>query len=141
MSRVLELGEVESPAALKALGKLSALGRSAIPPVLEALAHADKKQTVAYVDVLSQTLTDKTFPLFGEGLKENNVRVVAGIAWAMTSSDQYDPSLLLELLRDPDTDKAAVITILKHNNKRLNVYQLLRVAYEVEPHERRRSLA
>ena len=136
MSRVLELGEVESPAALKALGKLSALGRSAIPPVLEALAHADKKQTVAYVDVLSQTLTDKTFPLFGEGLKENNERVVAGIAWAMTSSDQYDPSLLLELLRDPDTDKAAVITILKHNNKRLNVYQLLRVAYEVEPHEK-----
>lgn len=136
MSQVLELGEVESPAALKALQKLSTLGGSAVAPVLEALAHADKKQTVAYVDVLSQTLTDKTFPLFGEGLKEKNERVVAGIAWAMTSSNQYNPSLLLELLRDPDTDKAAVISVLKHNNKRLNVYELLRVAYKVEPHEK-----
>ncbi|MFB3063652.1 MAG: HEAT repeat domain-containing protein, partial [Gammaproteobacteria bacterium] len=136
MSQVLELGEVESPAAVKALEKLSTLGGSAVPPVLEALAHADKKQTVAYVDVLSQTLSDKTFPLYGEGLKEKNERVVAGIAWAMTSSNQYNPSLLLELLRDPDTNKAAVISVLKHNNKRLNVYELLRVAYKVEPHEK-----
>ncbi|MCZ6912651.1 MAG: HEAT repeat domain-containing protein [Proteobacteria bacterium] len=136
MSRVMELGEVESPAAVKALEKLSTLGGSAVPPVLEALAHADKKQTVAYVDILSQTLTDKTFALYGEGLKEKNERVVAGIAWAMTSSNTYNPSLLLELLRDPDTDKAAVISVLKHNIKRLNIYELLRVAYKVEPHEK-----
>ncbi|MCZ6499265.1 MAG: HEAT repeat domain-containing protein [Gammaproteobacteria bacterium] len=136
MSRVMELGEVESPAAVKALEKLSTLGGSAVPPVLEALAHADKKQTVAYVDILSQTLTDKTFALYGEGLKEKNERVVAGIAWAMTSSNTYNPSLLLELLHDPDTDKAAVISVLKHNIKRLNIYELLRVAYKVEPHEK-----
>jgi serine/threonine-protein kinase len=136
MSQVLETGDIESPAAVKALDKLSTLGGSAVPPLLEALAHADKKQTVAYVDVLSQTLTDKTFPLYGEGLKEKNQRVVAGIAWALTSSGNYDPALLLALLKDPDTNKAAIIEVLKHNNKKLNVYELLRIAYTVEPHEK-----
>ena len=136
MSRVIELGEVESPAAQKALSKLSTLGGSAVAAVLEALAHADKKQTVAYVDVLSQTLNDKTFPLYGDGLKETNERVVAGIAWALTSNNQYNPSLLLDLLQDPDTNKAAVLNVLEHNRKRLNVYELLRITYKVEPHEK-----
>jgi hypothetical protein len=48
-------------------------------------AGCDKNATVAFVDVLS-TLVNKTFPQFVEAMCEGSPRVVAGIAWALTSS-------------------------------------------------------
>ena len=53
---------------LKSVAKLKDLGPGVIQPVMLALADADKNATVALVDVLSTLVSNKTFPLFVEGL-------------------------------------------------------------------------
>ena len=46
-------------------------------------------------------VSQKTFPLFVRGLVEGSPRVIAGISWALTSSRNYPPHLLLEALGTP----------------------------------------
>ena len=46
-------GDPTSPNARKALARLAAMGSGAIEPILEALSSADKKETLAYVEVLT----------------------------------------------------------------------------------------
>src|ERR1700732_5293151 len=85
-----------SPATQKAIARLKELGPSAIEVVFGALPDADKTATVAFVDVLSSLVTPKSFAQFMRGLVEGSPRVVSGISWALTSSRNYPPHLLLE---------------------------------------------
>src|ERR1700722_5009984 len=87
-----------SPATQKTIAKLRDLGPGAIEPVFAALPEADKNATVAFVEVLTGLVSQKTFPQFVEGLVQGSPRVVAGIAWALTSNRNYPPHLLLEAL-------------------------------------------
>ena len=125
-----------SPATQKTIAKLKELGPGAIEPVFAALPEADKNATVAFVEVLTGLVSQKTFPQFVEGLVQGSPRVIAGIAWALTSNRNYPPNLLLEALGTPGVAKAAVLEVITAQKSRFGVRELLNAAYAQEPNEK-----
>jgi eukaryotic-like serine/threonine-protein kinase len=125
-----------SPATQKTIAKLRDLGPGAIEPVFAALPEADKNATVAFVEVLTGLVNQKTFPQFIEGLIQGSPRVIAGIAWALTSNRNYPPNLLLEALNTPGVAKAAVLEVIAAQKSRFGVRELLTAAYTQEPNEK-----
>jgi eukaryotic-like serine/threonine-protein kinase len=125
-----------SPATQKSIAKLKDLGPGAIEPVFAALPEADKNATVAFVEVLTGLVNQKTFPHFVEGLVQGSPRVIAGIAWALTSNRSYPPHLLLEALGTPGVAKAAVLEVIAAQKSRFGVRELLNAAYTQEPNEK-----
>jgi len=136
IEEIREAGDPLNPAAQKALAKLAKLGTGAIPKILDALVGADKKQTVAYVDVLTQFVDNKTFPDFAAALKDGNPRSVQGLAWALTTSRNYNPLLLFDLLAQPDAPKALVLDIIAAQKDRIPVREMINAAYSQEANEK-----
>ncbi|MBC7983185.1 MAG: HEAT repeat domain-containing protein, partial [Candidatus Obscuribacterales bacterium] len=130
------IGDPLNPNAQKALAKLAKLGTGAIPKILDALAVADKKETVAYVEILTQFVDNKTFPDFAASLKDGNPRGAQGIAWALTSSRNYNASLLFDLLAQPDAPKAVVLEVIAAQKDRITVREILNAAYAQEANEK-----
>jgi len=120
----------------KAIASLKALGPSAIEPTLAALPDADKHATVAFVDVLAALASAKTFPTFVTALVEGSPRVIAGVAWALTSSRGYPPHLLLDALAKPGISKSAVLEIINAQRARFSVRELLTAAYAQDSNEK-----
>jgi eukaryotic-like serine/threonine-protein kinase len=125
-----------SPATQKAIARLRDVGATAIAPVFAALPDADKSATLALVDVLAGLVNAKTFPQFVRGLVEGSPRVVSGISWALTSSRNYPPNLLLEALSTPGVSKPAVLEVIAAQKSRFGVRELLSTAYGQEPNEK-----
>jgi eukaryotic-like serine/threonine-protein kinase len=125
-----------SPATQKAIAKLKDLGAPAIECVFGALPEADKNATVAFVDVLAALVTPKTFPVYVRGLVEGSARVIAGISWALTSSRNYPPSMLIEALNTPGISKSAILDVIAAQKNRFSVRDLLTAAYAQEPNEK-----
>jgi HEAT repeat protein/tRNA A-37 threonylcarbamoyl transferase component Bud32 len=125
-----------SPATQKAVARLKEVGPSAIEAVFAALPEADKSTTMALVDVLSSLVSQKTFPQFLRGLVEGSPRVVSGISWALTSSRNYPPHLLLEALATPGISRSAVLEVIAAQKSRFSVRELLAAAYTQEPNEK-----
>jgi serine/threonine-protein kinase len=121
---------------LKSVAKLKSLGPGAIEPVVQALADADKNATVALVDVLSTLVSNKTFPEYLRGLCDGNARIAAGISWALTSSRNYTPGLLLDALNTKGVSKSAVLDVIHAQRDRFNLRELLSAAYAQEPQEK-----
>jgi len=122
--------------AQKAVAKLKELGPAGIPAVLAALPDADKHATVAFVDVLAALANVKSFPVFVEALVQGSPRVIAGVAWALTSSRSYPPHLLLDVLAKPGISKSAVLEVINAQRTRFSVRELLTAAYAQEPNEK-----
>ncbi|MBT8143998.1 MAG: HEAT repeat domain-containing protein [Gammaproteobacteria bacterium] len=120
--------------------KLVALGPAAVPHVIDALGNADRSQTLTFVEVLSELLEPKALPDYIEGLKDNNQRIVSGVAWALTSRKTYDPNELLDLLDDPDVPKATLMQVLGAHKDQLDVRKLLTHAYELAPSEKEAAM-
>jgi len=120
----------------QAVAKLRSVGPAAIEPVFEALSEADKNATVAYIEVLAGLVTVKTFPVFVKGLVEGGPRVIAGIAWALSSSRAYPPNMLLDALATEGVSKSAVLDIISAQKQRFSVRELLNAAYAQEPNEK-----
>ena len=125
-----------SPATQKTIAKLKDLGPGAIEPIFAALPEADKNATVAFVEVLSGLVSQKTFPQFIEGLIQGSPRVVAGISWALTSNRGYPPHLLLEALATPGIAKSAILEVIAGQKSRFSVRDLLTAAYAQEANEK-----
>src|SRR3984885_8605100 len=125
-----------SPATQKAVAKLKTLGAGAIEPIFAALPDADKNATVGFVEALSALVSQKTFPIFVRGLIEGSPRVVAGISWALTSSRNYPPHLLIDALATPGVSKPAVLEIIAAQKQRFSVRDLLQAAYAQEANEK-----
>jgi len=120
----------------KSVAKLKELGPNGIEAVLAALPDADKHATVALVDVLASLATAKSFPTYVEALITGSPRVVAGVAWALTSSRGYPPHLLLDALTKPGVSKSAVLEIINAQRTRFSVRELLTAAYAQEANEK-----
>jgi HEAT repeat protein/tRNA A-37 threonylcarbamoyl transferase component Bud32 len=118
------------------LDKLTRLGPSAIPRVIDALANADKNETVGFVAVLTALLDNRTFATVANGLTEGNQRTVAGVAGALSNSRNYAANLLYGLLDNPQMPKGTVVAILAAQKARLNARELLQRAYGQEPAEK-----
>ncbi len=125
-----------SPARQKAIARLKDVGPGAIEPVLGALPEADKSATMAFVEVLTAVVSQKTFPMFVRGLVEGSPRVISGISWALTNSKNYPHPLLLEALSTPGVSKSAVLDVISAHKSRFNVRELLTAAYAQEPNEK-----
>ncbi|MGC4027498.1 MAG: HEAT repeat domain-containing protein [Steroidobacteraceae bacterium] len=121
---------------LKSVAKLKGLGPGAIEPVIQALADADKNATVALVDVLASLVSNKTFPQFVKGLIEGGPRISSGIAWALTSSRNYSPQLLLEALQTKGVSKSSLLEVIQMQRDRFGVRELLNAAYAQEANEK-----
>jgi HEAT repeat protein/tRNA A-37 threonylcarbamoyl transferase component Bud32 len=120
----------------KAVARLKDVGPGAIEAVLAALPDADKGSTMAFVEVLTGLVSQKTFPQFMRGLVEGSPRVVSGISWALTSSRNYPPHMLLEALATPGISKPTVLEVIAAQKTRFAVRELLAAAYTQEPNEK-----
>jgi serine/threonine-protein kinase len=125
-----------SQATQRAVAKLKGLGAGAIAPIFGALPDADKNATVGFVEALSALVNPKTFPLFVRGLIEGSPRVIAGISWALTSSRNYPPHLLIDALATPGVSKSAILEIITAQKQRFSVRDLLQAAYSQEANEK-----
>jgi serine/threonine-protein kinase len=122
-------GDASSPQARKAVEKLIAMGPSAIPLVLEAIGDAERKETMAYVDVLSTLADDKTLPRIAAGLTDSNPRTVAAVSWALAGAKGFPATHLLKFLEDPDYSRQALIDIISAQKARIPVRDLIAAAY------------
>src|ERR1700691_1817752 len=136
ITQIKSTTDLMSPETQKAIGKLKELGPGAIEPVIAALPEADKHATVAFVDVLGTLATAKTFPQYAQALVQGSPRVVAGVAWALTSSRGYPPHLLLEALATPGIATSALLDVINGQRTRFSVRALLTAAYAQEPNEK-----
>ena len=128
--------DLMSPETQKAIGKLKDIGPGAIESVIAALPESDKHATVAFVDVLATLVTAKTFPQYVQAMVQGSPRVIAGVAWALTSSRGYPPHLLLEALATPGIAKSALLDVINGQRQRFSVRELLTAAYSQEPNEK-----
>src|SRR6185312_6714806 len=97
-----------APETQAAITKLKETGPGSIELIIAQLPDADKNATVAFVVVLAALATPKTFPQYTQALVEGSARVIAGVAWALTSSRAYPPHLLLDALSIQGIAKSAL---------------------------------
>jgi serine/threonine-protein kinase len=128
--------DATDPARQKAVARLKDVGAGAIEPILGALPEADKGATLAFVDVLTALVSQKTFPQFVRGLIEGSPRVISGISWALTNTRNYPHHLLLEALATQGVSKSAILDVIAAQKSRFNVRELLTAAYAQEPNEK-----
>jgi HEAT repeat protein/tRNA A-37 threonylcarbamoyl transferase component Bud32 len=136
ITELKEATDVAAPQTQKAIAKLRELGPGAIEPVTAALADADKIATVAYIEVLTGLVNQKTFPKFIEAMVTGSPRVIAGVAWALSSSRAYPPTMLLEALNTEGIAKSALLDVITAHRNRLSVRELLAAAYKQEANEK-----
>ncbi len=136
VSQLLAEPDANTPVAQKALNSLKNSGKGAIPVLIDALASADRYQTIGIVDALTALVSDQNLTSVAEGLKHPNERCVAGVAWAMSSSKNYNFDKLPELLKDDDISTHAIIDIMRSHLEELNPRRLLQAAYQMEPAEK-----
>jgi eukaryotic-like serine/threonine-protein kinase len=136
IAEVKSSGNPGSPLAQKALEKLVALGSDAIDPIVDALATSEKRETMAYVEVLSRLIDSKTLPTLLKTMSEANGRAMSGIAWALSTSRNYPAHALLDALTKPGMPKQALLDVIAAQKARYNVRELLNAAYTQEPSER-----
>jgi eukaryotic-like serine/threonine-protein kinase len=116
--------------------KLVALGPNAIDPIIAALATAEKKETLLYVEALSKLIDGKTLPHVLKVMTNANGRAVSGIAWALSSCRSYPPSALLDALSKEDMPKPAILDVIAAQKARFTVRDLLNAAYQQGATER-----
>jgi eukaryotic-like serine/threonine-protein kinase len=136
IAEIRGIGDPLHPDSQKAFQKLAKIGPGAIPKIIDALAVADKKEAASYVEILTQLVDNKTFPLLAAGLTDGSPRTIAGVSWALTSSRNYSPSLLIELLGRDDISRPAVLDIIAAQKNRFTVRDLLQHAYSQEANEK-----
>ena len=137
VTQLLAEPDANTPVALKALDSLKNSGAGAIPVMIDALASADRYQTIGLVDALTAMATNQNFKEMAKGLAHPNERCVAGVAWAMSSAKTYSVDKLQELLILEDISTHAVLDIMRSHIDKLNVRQLLNIAYQLEPREKK----
>ena len=136
ISQLVSEPSASTAKAQKAVAKLKSLGPAIVPNIIEALATTDKEHTSTLVNIMASLVSDKSLKYFVDGLADGGERVVAATTWALRNSHDFDANALLEYLADPEVSKPAVIDVLKAHKDQLNVHELLRRAYEMEPREK-----
>ncbi len=136
IAQIKSSNDILGAEAQKAVARLKDLGAASITPILASLPDADKHSTVAFVDVLAALATAKSFPFYVDALVQGSPRVIAGVAWALTSSRNYPPHLLLEALTKPGISKSAMLEVINAQRTRFSIRELLTAAYAQEPNEK-----
>jgi serine/threonine-protein kinase len=125
-----------TPAAKKALQSLAKAGPGSIPVLIDAIGGADKFQVVGMIEALSEKVSEANFKHFIDGLKHPNQRCVAGVARALADSRKFNPNKLFKYLTMEDVSKSAILDVLRAHSEDLNVREVLKAAYDLEPQEK-----
>jgi HEAT repeat protein/tRNA A-37 threonylcarbamoyl transferase component Bud32 len=136
IAEIRGIGDPLHPDSQKALQKLAKIGPGAIPKILDALAVADRKETASYVDILTQLIDNKSFPILAQGLVEGSPRTISAIGQALTASRNYAANQLIELLGREDMPKSTVLEVIAAQRNRFTVRDLLQHAYSQEANEK-----
>ena len=136
IAEVRDSGDPESPRAREALERLKGLGPAAIGPIVSALSATDKRETAAFVDVLTSLIDNKTFPVLARAMADENARAVSGVAWALSSARSYSPTLLLDLLSEPGMSRPALLGVIGAHRDRIPFRDLLNAAYQQDAAEK-----
>lgn len=136
IAEIRGIGDPLHPDSQKALQKLVKLGPGAIPKILDAVAVADRKETAAYVDILTQLIDNKSFPILVQGMAEGSPRAIAAIGQALAASRNYSSNLLIELLGRDDMPKPTILEVIAGQKGRFSVRDLLQHAYSQEANEK-----
>ncbi len=124
------------PDTQRAITKLKDIGPSAIEVIFGALPDADKNSTIAFVEVLASLVSAKTFPQYTRGLIEGSPRVIAGIGWALTSSRNYPPGMLIDALQMQGISKPTLLEVIAAQKSRFALRDLLTAAYNQDGNEK-----
>ena len=87
---------------------------------------------LAFVEILTQILDNKTFPVLASALIDGDARTNAAISWALSSSRNYSPQLLLEQLSKPGVPKPIILEVISAHKQRFGLRDLLTQAYNQE---------
>ena len=136
IAEIKSIGNPASPESQKALAKLAGLGPQAIDSIVAALNVADKKETLAYVEVLSALIDARTLPQILRAMADANGRAISGISWALSTSRNYPAGALLDALTKPEMPKPAILDIIAAQKTRFTVRELLNAAYAQEANEK-----
>src|SRR6202011_1182518 len=93
-------------------------------------------ETQAYVEALARLIDAKTLPQLFKTMADANGRAMSGIAWALSTSKNYPPGMLLDALSKPDMPKQTILDVIAAQKSRYTVRELLNTAYSQEPNER-----
>ncbi len=136
IARFLGESDVDAPVARKAAESLRKLGGGAVPSVIDALATADRDQTMVLIETLGSQLDDTTFRQFAAGLGHSDQRCISGVATALSTGTTYNANKLVDLLGDDGISKPALIEVMRSKKDRLNIGQMLSRSYDLEPREK-----
>jgi HEAT repeat protein/tRNA A-37 threonylcarbamoyl transferase component Bud32 len=136
IAQFLAESDSAAPAAKKAAESVRKLGNGAIPNLIEALASADKSQTTVLLAALNSHVSDATFRQFAAGLGHPDQRCLSGVARVLSKNSGYNANQLVDLLGDDSVSKPTVIDVLRSKKEQVNVNQLLRRAYDLDPREK-----
>jgi eukaryotic-like serine/threonine-protein kinase len=129
LAEIKTSGDLASPRSRKAIEKLIALGGDAIPLIVDALGGADKRETMAYVEVLTALANAKNLPALLAGLGASNARTVAAVGWALSNAKTLPAAQLLEALKNPDLANAALLDVIAAHKAEIPLRDLLAAAY------------
>ena len=132
LADIASSGDPSNPARRKAIDKLVALGKDAIPLVIGALGDADKVATPALIEVLTNLADAKNVPLILQGFAEPNPRTVAGVARALSSATGFPAALLLDALKNPELAGPTLIEVIGAHKTRVPLRDLLTAAYNYD---------
>lgn len=136
IAEIRGIGDPLHPDSQKALQKLLKIGPGAIPKILDTLAVADRKETAVYIDILTQLIDNKSFPILAQGMVEGSPRTIQAIGQALAASRNYSANLLIELLGRDDMPKPTLLEVIAGQKGRFTVRDLLQHAYSQEANEK-----
>jgi len=136
IAEIRGIGDPLHPDSQKALQKLVKIGPGAIPKILDTLAVADRKETAVYIDILTQLIDNKSFPILAQGMVEGSPRTIQAIGQALATSRNYSANLLIELLGRDDMPKPTLLEVIAGQKGRFSVRDLLQHAYSQEAGEK-----
>jgi eukaryotic-like serine/threonine-protein kinase len=136
IAEIRGIGDPLHPDSQKALQKLAKIGPGAIPKILDALAVADRKESASYVDILTQLIDNKSFPILVQGMVDGSPRTISAIGQALMISRNYAANQLIELLGREDMPKPTILEVIAAQKNRFTVRDLLQHAYSQEANEK-----
>lgn len=136
LDQLLAERDMASPAARKAIENLRKAGPAGIPKLIESFAGASREQLPALVQALAAQVNDRSLKEVVAGLANGDARCVSGVAAALSAATDYDANVLLSYLGREGIAVSALLEVLHATRQRLNVRELLRRAYDLEPREK-----
>jgi len=136
ISQIKSASSAQAPETMKVAQKLKDMGAAAIGPLLGILPDADRTVTQLSVDILASLADDQTLPIFLEAMAEGQARIGAGVVAALSASRGFPPILLLDALAQPDSNKAALLEVIRAHRTRISVRDLLKYAHSQQPTEK-----